>query len=180
MPVPLFTQWSQMLTQLGGVRWFSLYSQHWTCVMFLSRIILGCVLSTVFQQLRGEQNFYEGFFLLWFVFKKNPATHLCFLAACVKSQNPLMKASRKLYSLLETHKWIALLRNEFLIATAFSHALVLTKELRSACIYDHMFSLNVFRSRMQIAGAAEGWTPNSCVGPGFHESLATMALIYPW
>lgn len=33
---------------------------------------------------------------------------------------------------------------------------------------------------MKIVGAAEGGTtPNSYMGPGFHESLATTALIYP-
>jgi len=30
---------------------------------------------------------------------------------------------------------------------------------------------------MQIVGAAEGWAPNGCVGPGFPESLASMALV---
>lgn len=130
------------MLRVKGVRWFSLQSHHWRSVVFLSRSfgvlscqqcfsncdqncffwLVGCFGGFLFV-CSGFFVFEGGVFLFVLETSLLKKSRLCFLAACVKSQNRIRKLLVGFY-LLEIINQQPLKRTELLIATAFSAALI--------------------------------------------------------
>lgn len=138
----------------------------------------GFKLPTVFQQLWPELLFLFGgiswggclFKCSWFwegclfICFRNISSKKSYLLGCLcKKPKPYQKAACRMLSFGD-HKSTALQRTELLIATAFSAALLFLKGQvlhqilhQVLCLPGCVSSLSIFRSRMKIVGAAEGW-----------------------